>query len=132
MQTSGELSLESVTSLTRYCLDQHHHDAVLRVSEIDSDEVAHNRVFLIRTGTAHSLSPSYVLKFCVLGFGPAKVENEVLSLMLLAKTCPKVPVPRVVAFSEDGQALHHYRQDRIGCQNQASTQGRFAYATVYV
>lgn len=48
----------------------------------------------------------------MLGFGPAKVENEVLSLMLLAKTCPKIPVSRVVAFSEDGQALRHYRQDR--------------------
>ncbi|KAF4446984.1 protein kinase-like protein [Fusarium austroafricanum] len=39
-------------------------------------------------------------------FGPAKVENEVLSLLLLQKMCPKIPVPRVLAYSEEGRTLH--------------------------
>jgi hypothetical protein len=45
---------------------------------------------------------SMVLKVSGQFFGPDKVQNEVSCLMLLEKHCPDVPVPRVVAWSEDG------------------------------
>ncbi|KAH9240610.1 hypothetical protein K456DRAFT_1931459 [Colletotrichum gloeosporioides 23] len=44
----------------------------------------------------------YVLKINGRGFGADKIQNEVSCLRLLEAYCPEIPVPRAVAWSQDG------------------------------
>jgi hypothetical protein len=53
---------------------------------------------------------SLVLKVSGQFFGPDKVQNEISCLMLLERHCPDVPVPRVIAWSEDGLEIRRLRQ----------------------
>lgn len=47
----------------------------------------------------------HVLKLNGRFFGIDKVQNEVSCMLLLEKCCPEIPVPRVVAWSEDGEEI---------------------------
>lgn len=44
----------------------------------------------------------YVLKINGRGFGADKIQNKVSCLRLLEAYCPEIPVPRAVAWSQDG------------------------------
>lgn len=53
----------------------------------------------------HITTSSLVLKIAGNPFGLTKIQNEIASLLLLEKYTPSIPVPRVIAWSEDGQRI---------------------------
>lgn len=54
----------------------------------------------------------YVLKINGRGFGADKIQNEVSCLRLLETYCPGIPVPRAVAWSQDGSTAEVISIDR--------------------
>ncbi|KAK2774682.1 hypothetical protein CKAH01_13128 [Colletotrichum kahawae] len=54
----------------------------------------------------------YVLKINGRGFGADKIQNEVSCLRLLETYCPRIPVPRAVAWSQDGSTAEVISKDR--------------------
>ncbi|KAK5947933.1 hypothetical protein OHC33_011038 [Knufia fluminis] len=74
-------------------------------AELGQQQSYNNRIYFLdvyHPPTQHELSGQVVLKVIGRHFGASKVQNEVACLFLLAKYCPAVPAPRVVAWSEDG------------------------------
>ncbi|RMD43538.1 hypothetical protein DV735_g1534, partial [Chaetothyriales sp. CBS 134920] len=51
-----------------------------------------------------------MLKVCGRAFNHTKIQNEVAALFLLARYCPSVPVPQVIAWSEDGVTISTFHQ----------------------
>ncbi|RMZ76945.1 hypothetical protein DV737_g4593, partial [Chaetothyriales sp. CBS 132003] len=51
-----------------------------------------------------------VLKVCGQFFNHTKIQNEVAALFLLARYCPSVPVPQIIAWSEDGVTISTFNQ----------------------
>ena len=71
-----------------------------------------NRIYFLKTHTTPTVKSAepeteeqaeeWVLKVNGHVFGADKVQNEVSCLRLLEEYCPDIPVPRFVAWSEDG------------------------------
>jgi hypothetical protein len=78
--------------------------SLLSFEPLPSGKSFNNRIYFleVENNDAEAQKQSLVLKVSGQFFGPDKVQNEVSCLMLLDKHCPNVPVPRVIAWSEDG------------------------------
>ncbi|KFG77564.1 hypothetical protein MANI_018499 [Metarhizium anisopliae] len=74
------------------------------VSAVSTSDSFNNRIYFLRVQQADNTTDEVVLKLNGRYFGPAKVQNEVACLQQVAKHCPQTPSPRVLAWSEDGQA----------------------------
>ncbi|KAG8409539.1 hypothetical protein J3459_017366 [Metarhizium acridum] len=71
------------------------------VSAVSTCDSFNNRIYFLQ---ADNTTEEVVLKINGRYFGPAKVQNEVACLRQSEKHCPQIPSPRVLAWSEDGQA----------------------------
>ena len=63
-----------------------------------------NRIYFVKTLSSER-EEEWVLKVNGRFFHGDKVRNEVSCLQILEKCCPDVPVPKVVAWSEDGMRI---------------------------
>jgi hypothetical protein len=80
---------------------------LLSTRQLPSGGSFNNRIYFLQvtSTTNHSCVSEYVLKVNGQFFGADKVQNEVSCLHLLAHHCPGIPVPRVVAWSGDGDDI---------------------------
>ena len=78
---------------------------MLSVEQLSKGKSFNNRIYFINT-THNGKRVDLALKVTGIFFAPTKVENEVSSLLLLQKFCPKVPCPKVKAWSLDGRICH--------------------------
>ena len=103
----------TIAALVQQCLPETHPS--LEITKLPLGERYNN--LLYRISTAHQTSSArdeeYMLKVRNPELGPDKVENEVLSLLLLQQKCPDIPSPRVIAWSEHGSAVHRVDADGI-------------------
>ncbi|KID82552.1 Protein kinase-like domain protein [Metarhizium guizhouense ARSEF 977] len=74
------------------------------VSAVSTSDSFNNRIYFLSVQQADNTTDEVVLKLNGRYFGPAKVQNEVACLQQVEKHCPQTPSPRVLAWSEDGQA----------------------------
>jgi hypothetical protein len=96
---------------------------VLNIETLPSGKSFNNRLYFVDVGLKDRDAPdersssdsgdsvqkqSMVLKVSGQFFGPDKVQNEISCLLLLEKHRPDVPVPRIVAWSEDGLTIRCY------------------------
>ena len=76
-----------------------------------NNRIYYLNVKLHRTHNFQDLWPSenaeLVLKVNGRFFGPAKIQNEVACLCILAESSLDIPTPRVVAWSSDGRSIRH-------------------------
>ncbi|UPK92833.1 hypothetical protein LCI18_003768 [Fusarium solani-melongenae] len=86
---------------------------LISLRQIPSGKSFNNRIYFLNlrhptdqtsSGTEERPEQKVVLKVNGRFFGSNKIQNEVACLQLLQKHCPSVPTPRVLAWSEDGQA----------------------------
>ena len=88
------------------------------LERLDSSRSFNNRIYFLHLepvvdskqafGSTHVYDQ--VLKVCGRFFGADKIQNEVSCLLLLEHYCPEIPVPRVLAYSEDGHEICVLRQ----------------------
>lgn len=82
---------------------------VSAVAGLPSDQSYNNRIYYIdafvSNGTELKEKISLVFKLNGRYFGAKKVQNEVACLRILEEYCPELPIPRVIAWSEDGTAV---------------------------
>jgi hypothetical protein len=85
------------------------------IKQLPSGESFNNRIYFItpssKSRTNHDLvSNGVVLKIPGWNFGVDKIQNEVISLLLLEKHCPQIPVPRVLAWFEGGENIQRVQR----------------------
>ena len=90
-------------------------DDVETIKQLPSGESFNNRIYFItlssKSTTKHDLvSNGIVLKIPGWNFGIDKIQNEVISLLLLEKHCPQIPVPRVLAWFEGGDNIQRVQR----------------------
>lgn len=75
--------------------------------ELPKGKSFNNRIYFLQLESdGESQQPKEaVLKVIGRFFDARKVHNEVASLLLLARYCPEVPVPRLLAWSDDGRQI---------------------------
>ncbi|KAK4444212.1 kinase-like domain-containing protein [Podospora aff. communis PSN243] len=91
------------------------HRTLLSVSQLPSGRSFNNRIYFLsiaRSNETSGASPGapgdvlqLVLKVNGRFFGPDKIQNEVSCLRILEQYCPDVPVPRIIAWSENGRTI---------------------------
>ena len=87
------------------------HEKLLYINQLSSGKSFNNRIYFLAVERSRLSTPApvqvqeLVLKVNGRFFGPEKIQNEVSCLKILAKCCADLPVPRVVAWSEDGQTV---------------------------
>ncbi|RMZ89724.1 hypothetical protein DV736_g3058, partial [Chaetothyriales sp. CBS 134916] len=92
-------------------------DHSAQVTEAPDGFSVHNRIYFLEIAPNPTLSSSVtdkpihaVLKVCGQFFNHTKIQNEVAALFLLARYCPSVPVPQIIAWSEDGVTISTFNQ----------------------
>lgn len=76
---------------------------ILDVSAVSTLASYNNRIYFLRLQKPDHLEEEVVLKINGHCFGATKVQNEVGCMQQLEKHCPRVPSPRILAWSEDGK-----------------------------
>lgn len=113
------ISDDTITALLGSCLPLRKISSIIRIPH---DRSYNNRIFVIHfEGSDDDQHAPCVLKVNGRFFGWAKVENETACLLLLNRYCPRLPVPKVLAWSEDGG--HVSRQDESGVFTRTAIQG---------
>ncbi|KAH7183697.1 kinase-like domain-containing protein [Fusarium flagelliforme] len=93
------------------------------IESLPSFKSYNNRIYFLKcsrhTADASDLeSEEFVLKINGRDFKGDKIENEVSCLRLLEKICPGIPVPRMIAWSQDGSKMAVARSDGSGMEEQ--------------
>ncbi|KAK0647091.1 hypothetical protein B0T16DRAFT_429666 [Cercophora newfieldiana] len=84
---------------------------LLSVSQLESGKSFNNRIYFLSLGqscgslTTPKETRELLLKVNGRFFGSDKIQNEVACLRILEQYCPELPVPRVIAWSEDGRTI---------------------------
>ena len=99
--------------------------ALLSSDRLDSSRSFNNRIYFLHLEQEENINDKsstkrngaldiQVMKIPGRFFGANKIQNEVACLLLLEQHCPKIPVPRVLAYSEDGGEIVALRREGIG------------------
>lgn len=77
------------------------------IEQLPSGQSFNNRIYFVDVLNAQqgNQCQRLVLKANGRFFGSGKVQNEVSCLRIIERYCPELPVPRVVAWSEDGRLV---------------------------
>lgn len=88
------------------------HCQIQSIRSLEAGSSFNNRLYFLKIqvptsckirGLSNSDGTNLVLKLSGRFWGPAKVQNEVSSMLLLKSATPEIPVPEVVAWSHDGR-----------------------------
>jgi len=84
---------------------------LLSVSQLESGKSYNNRIYSLSVGqpstssTAPPETRELILKVNGRFFGSDKIQNEVACLRILDQYCSHLPVPRIIAWSDDGRTI---------------------------
>jgi len=90
-------SPEYIERLFKTAFPEH---ATPSIRELEPGRSYNNRIYFLEP--RYVGVQQYVLKVNGQFFGGEKVQNEVSCLRILEKYCPEIPIPRVMAWSENG------------------------------
>lgn len=81
---------------------------LISVEDLSKGKSFNNRIYFLRIQSNEEerrYEQDIVLKVIGKFFDGRKIQNEVASLLILARFCPDVPVPEVFAWSDDGRQI---------------------------
>lgn len=83
---------------------------LISLQDLSKRKSYNNRIYFLRLQhSQEGQNEDVVLKVIGRFFDGKKVQNEIASLLLVAHHCPGVPVPEVLAWSEDGRQINAIR-----------------------
>lgn len=109
-----KLSTEQLEAIVAVALPP---QKLVQSSELARGKSFNNRIYFLEV-EANSTGPQrYVLRVCGHFFGKRKVQNEVGWLLKLKQYCPSIPVPEVVAWSEEGDTVETSNRGALDLSN---------------
>lgn len=114
------MSTESIRKLKHLALPQL---KSIDIEGLPSFKSYNNRIYFFKcsrpTTDANDVeNEEFVLEINGRDFKGDKIENEVSCLRLLATFCPGIPVPKAIAWSQDGSKMAVARSDGSGMEEQ--------------
>ena len=115
-----QMSTEIIRKLVHLALPE---VELIHIESLPSLKSYNNRIYFLKcsrptTDGSDLENEEFVLKINGRDFKGDKIENEISCLRLLEKFCPGIPVPKAIAWSQDGSKMTVARSNGSGVKEQ--------------